>query len=107
MIVRTFVFFIILVISSPLFSHNFKGIFVDFNETEKVRKSIHQKDESYLAAYKALIVNAEQALKEGPFSVMDKKRTAPSGDKHDYLSGGPYWWPDPSKPDAKVTLLVA
>lgn len=30
---------------------------------------------------------------------MDKKRTPPSGDKHDYLSMGPYWWPDPDKPD--------
>lgn len=25
--------------------------------------------------------------------------TADSGDKHDYMSMGPYWWPDPSKPD--------
>ena len=28
-----------------------------------------------------------------------KKRTPPSGDKHDYMSLGSYWWPDPSKPD--------
>ncbi len=30
---------------------------------------------------------------------MDKTDTPPSGDKHDYMSIGPYWWPDPSKPD--------
>jgi hypothetical protein len=23
----------------------------------------------------------------------------PSGDKHDYMSIGPYWWPDPQQPD--------
>jgi hypothetical protein len=30
---------------------------------------------------------------------MDKPMTAASGDKHDYFSYGPYWWPDPAKPD--------
>jgi hypothetical protein len=29
---------------------------------------------------------------------MDKPVTPPSGDKHDYMSQAPYWWPDPSKP---------
>lgn len=30
---------------------------------------------------------------------MDKSLTPPSGNKHDYMSVAPYWWPDPSKPD--------
>lgn len=30
---------------------------------------------------------------------MHKKQMPPSGDKHDYMSQAPYWWPDPSKPD--------
>lgn len=42
---------------------------------------------------------AAQALKFKPVSVMDKDMTAVSGDKHDYISMGPYWWPDPTKPD--------
>ena len=25
--------------------------------------------------------------------------TPPSGDKRDYMSMGPYWWPDPNKKD--------
>jgi hypothetical protein len=33
------------------------------------------------------------------YSVMNKVQTPPSGDKHDYMSQGPYWWPDPAKPD--------
>jgi hypothetical protein len=28
--------------------------------------------------------------------VMQKDRLPPSGDKHDYISFGPYWWPDPA-----------
>ena len=41
---------------------------------------------------------AERALALGPFSVMQKARVAPSGDKHDFLTLAPYWWPDPTKP---------
>lgn len=50
-------------------------------------------------AYEALLRQTEKALQAGPFSVMQKKRVPPSGDKHDYMSVSPYWWPDPSKPD--------
>ncbi len=52
-------------------------------------------------ALKKLIEDADKALKLSPFSVMDKKLTPPSGDKHDYMSLGPYWWPDPNKPGGK------
>jgi hypothetical protein len=46
-----------------------------------------------------LIRHADGFLDNRPTSVMDKSFTPPSGDKHDYMSMGPYWWPDPSKPD--------
>lgn len=42
---------------------------------------------------------ADAALEAKAASVMDKEVTPPSGDKHDYMSMGPYWWPDPSKPN--------
>jgi hypothetical protein len=42
---------------------------------------------------------ADRAMKEGPFSVMDKQTPPPSGDKHDYMSMGTYWWPNPKTPD--------
>jgi hypothetical protein len=51
------------------------------------------------AARTALLREAERALAAGPFSVMDKRRVPPSGDKHDLMSVAPYWWPDPAKPD--------
>src|SRR5580658_4604197 len=50
-------------------------------------------------ALDALVQQADRELKAGPFSVMHKKLTPSSGDKHDYMSVGPYWWPDPSKPN--------
>lgn len=51
-------------------------------------------------ALKDLLRAADKILKEGKlYSVIHKKQTPPSGDKHDYMSIGPYWWPDPSKPN--------
>src|SRR5262249_4512924 len=35
----------------------------------------------------------------GPFTVVNKPKPPPSGDKHDYVSMAPYFWPDPAKPD--------
>ncbi len=49
-----------------------------------------------------LVKNADKILKAGKlYSVIQKTQLPPSGDKHDYMSQGPYWWPDPSKPDGK------
>jgi hypothetical protein len=58
-------------------------------------------DEKLKAALQKLLGEADKALNVGPFSVMQKKLVPPSGDKHDYMSLGPYWWPDPNKPDGK------
>jgi hypothetical protein len=58
-------------------------------------------DKDLAAAVEDLRKQADKALKAGPFSVMDKKDVPPSGDKHDYMSVAPYYWPDPTKPDGK------
>ena len=34
-----------------------------------------------------------------PLTVTAKKQLPPSGDRRDYMSLSPYWWPDPEKPD--------
>ena len=65
----------------------------------KSRARLNEGDKSLRPALKMLRLEADNAIKQGPFSVMDKKLTPPSGDKHDYMSLGPYWWPDPKKPD--------
>jgi hypothetical protein len=43
--------------------------------------------------------DAKKALTSGPFSVTSKATTPPSGDKHDYMSQAPYFWPDPQRPN--------
>jgi hypothetical protein len=48
--------------------------------------------------YNDLIKKADKLLAENKvYSVMDKNQVPPSGDKHDYMSIGPYWWPDSTK----------
>jgi hypothetical protein len=50
---------------------------------------------------KHLLAEADKALAGPTYSVVNKPFTPPSGDKHDYVSLSPYWWPDPSKQDGK------
>ena len=47
----------------------------------------------------AIVRDAEKKLTQKIKTVVDKAMTAQSGDKHDYMSMGRYWWPDPSKAD--------
>ncbi len=65
----------------------------------RTRDRVAEGDERLAAAMTKLRQEADEALEAGPFSVTDKEFVPPSGDKHDYMSLGPFWWPDPSKPD--------
>jgi hypothetical protein len=56
-------------------------------------------DTSYDLAMRILLEEAEKALAVEAASVMEKALTPPSGDKHDFMSIGGYYWPDPTQPD--------
>jgi hypothetical protein len=66
---------------------------------EAAQASLARGEPELQPALALLRKEADAALKMKPLSVMDKPRAAPGSDKHDYFSYGPYWWPDPSKPD--------
>lgn len=60
-------------------------------------KSLLQKgDPALQAALKELLAEADEARNVAPASVMEKSKLPPSGDKHDYMSTAPYFWPDPA-----------
>jgi hypothetical protein len=65
----------------------------------EIKQQILAGDASVLPAYKKLCSEADSSMHAGPFSVMDKPFIPPSGDKHDYMSVGPYWWPNPDTDD--------
>ncbi|MCL2898071.1 alginate lyase family protein [Brenneria tiliae] len=50
-------------------------------------------------AYDQLLAEADRALDAPNPSVTRKTATPPSGSRHDYLSLGAYWWPDPHQAD--------
>ncbi|MFH1566673.1 MAG: alginate lyase family protein [Gemmatimonadota bacterium] len=64
-----------------------------------LRRRVYDGDPALARADERLLQEAGEAADAGPFSVMDKEPLPPSGDRHDYLSYGPYWWPDPARPD--------
>jgi hypothetical protein len=71
----------------------------DYEYMHEIRKKIRKGNGTYREAYKKVISIADEALKRGPYSVTFKTVVPPGGTKNDYMSMGPYWWPDPSKPD--------
>lgn len=52
-------------------------------------------DAEIVAEVDRIVAGAEKAKDKGPFSVVSKSALPPSGNKHDYMSIGPYWWPNP------------
>ncbi|WP_020570324.1 alginate lyase family protein [Neolewinella persica] len=72
---------------------------LDLSTLLKVKAAIQAGDQQYLPAYEALLRDADTALADRLYAVTDKTTVPASGDKHDYLSLGPYWWPDTTKPD--------
>jgi len=62
-------------------------------------KSLEKAKNTTSTAAKSIIREADKQLCVNILTVMDKPMTPPSGDKHDYMSMGRYWWPDPNKKD--------
>lgn len=65
----------------------------------KAKAALQAGDAETLAALKKLVADADKALKVTPPTVTAKQKTPPSGDKHDYMSLAPYFWPNPAKAD--------
>ncbi|MCO7509205.1 alginate lyase family protein [Serratia fonticola] len=74
-------------------------LIVKLDDLQYSQQQLAAKSPAFVGAYNKLIASADRALEQPLYSVMDKSLTAASGDKHDYYSFPPYWWPDPSKKD--------
>lgn len=62
-------------------------------------KTLEKAKNSNSPAAKSIVREADKQLSVNILTVMDKPMTPPGGDKHDYMSMGRYWWPDPDKKD--------
>ena len=72
---------------------------VDAATLARVKRNLDKQDPKLSPAYTALLRRADSLLSAPLYAVTDKTSLPPSGDKHDYLSLAPYWWPDPEQPD--------
>src|SRR6267142_666740 len=68
---------------------------LDARQLQATKQRIQSEDKTLDPALSKLERDAQKALPSGPFSVVTKDATPPSGDKHDYMSQAPYFWPDP------------
>lgn len=74
-------------------------LLLDKENLDQIKTKIDRQDPFVMPAYQTLISKAEKALSMGRLSVVDKSLTPPSQDKHDYMSLGPYFWPNPKTKD--------
>ncbi|MCL1067431.1 alginate lyase family protein [Shewanella olleyana] len=86
-------------VSSSALSANF--VFLDEATLAQNRTLLHSEKapQSMQHSYQQLIEEADIGKQATIFSVAHKGFTPPSGDKNDYMSISPYWWPDESKAD--------
>ncbi len=65
----------------------------------KAKAQLSAGDKNLAKALRKLVTDADKALAEAPPSVTNKEKLPPSGDKHDYMSIAPYFWPNPETKD--------
>ncbi|MGE5218922.1 MAG: alginate lyase family protein [Chloroflexota bacterium] len=65
----------------------------------QIKQRMQSGDDALLAARRRIERDGDRALRSPTFSVTEKRTLPPSGDKHDYLSLAPYWWPNPDTPN--------
>ncbi len=76
-----------------------KVFLLEGSQLIQTRQRVRGGDKSLATAVADLSQQADRALAAGPFSVVTKDAVPPSGDKRDYMSLAPYWWPNPATSD--------
>jgi hypothetical protein len=93
---------IVMLLAAPLFAQRSKAprvFLINAERLAETKQRIQSGDKTFDASLARLESDARKALRQEPVSVTTKAVAPPSGDKHDYMSQAPYFWPDPSKPD--------
>jgi len=75
-----------------------KTLFLRGENLVKYKKLI-QTDKLYIKAWDELRKSSDKFIGKAAYTVTAKTLTPDSGSKHDYISFGPYWWPNPKTED--------
>jgi hypothetical protein len=91
--------FTTLTVSGSEVATNLPKVFcADPHAMATAKASLAAGESKFQPALGQLLTEAKKALTMKPVSVMDKKQVPPSGDKHDFISQAPYFWPDTNSP---------
>jgi Alginate lyase len=71
---------------------------VSAGEAEPIHSAIIRKEAWTLDPVRRLRAEAENCLKEGPWTVTSDRPKGIDLDAHEYYSESPYWWPNPANP---------
>jgi hypothetical protein len=71
----------------------------DGRELAKVKRRAAGGDKGLAAAVEAVRARADRALGVKPLTIVHKPKAPPSGDRHDYVSMAPYFWPNAATKD--------
>lgn len=100
---KTYILFVllsfILTVDSFCSTGDYKYLSLQLDQLTEQKRAIEQREKFALAYLKELMVEANRFLKSPSMSVTYKTAIPPSGNKHDYISMGPYWWPNPKTSD--------
>ena len=72
---------------------------IEYDTLETQKELLKKGDKKAVENYNKLITKADKLLNVNGFSVTKKTGVPPSKSKHDYMSIGPYWWPNPNTSD--------
>jgi hypothetical protein len=68
-------------------------------ELAAIKAKLDAGDKGLRPALDRLTEDADEALRQRPLSVLDKKKSLSGADTRDYVSYAPYFWPNPNTPD--------
>ncbi|MCX6142128.1 MAG: alginate lyase family protein [Ignavibacteriales bacterium] len=91
--------FVVLVLPAALTAQTsaLNTLILDKDMLQQIQNGYVTKEMAYQQVVKKMLNESNKLLNEKPLSVVDKSVVPPSGDKHDFLSMAPYFWPDPTK----------
>ena len=79
---------------------------VDIDEMNIVKSGYDNGNPEEVSYVKTIISDADAEVASPKiYTITSKEILPPSGDRHDYISMAPYWWPDTVKNDGSFVYL--
>src|SRR5690606_18189677 len=94
-----FLFFLSLFFLSQLQAQSRNFNFFEAQKLKAKKEAFLKGDAEVKALVNLIFKDADSYLADEPQSITQKNFTPHSGSKNDYMSMGPYWWPDETKAD--------